>query len=292
MTTGKPAWLKKTINPAAIGEMETLLRSLKLHTVCEGATCPNRGECFKAGTATFMILGDICTRNCRFCAVGKGRPLAPDPEEPRHVADAAEALGLSHIVITSPARDDLPDGGAAHFAASIAMLKSRIPGCTVEVLIPDFQGDADALDTVALAHPDIINHNIETVPSLYAAVRPMARYDRSLELLKRVGEKGIHSKSGLMVGLGETKAAVLAVMDDLSAAGCRMLTIGQYLQPSRDHLPVAAYITPEQFDDYARIAKEKGFLSVASGPFVRSSYHAAEGMRAVSNSASPRAGKD
>jgi lipoic acid synthetase len=279
--TNKPEWLKKRYDPAAVREMEMLLRSLSLNTVCEGANCPNRGECFKAGTATFMILGDICTRNCRFCAVRKGEPEPPDPAEPERVAEAAQKLSLIHIVVTSPARDDLSDGGAAHFAATVTALKRRLPQSTVEVLIPDFRGSADALDTVIGARPEIINHNVETVPSLYATVRPMALYALSIELIRRIGERGdgIYSKSGLMVGLGETREEVLSVMDDLAAAGCDMLTIGQYLKPSQHHLPVIEYIHPEQFEEYKRIAKEKGFRYVASGPLVRSSYNAAEGMR-------------
>lgn len=277
----KPEWLKKRVDPAAIMEMEGMLRSLNLHTVCEGANCPNRGECFKNKTATFMILGDVCTRNCRFCAVCKGRPTPLDPQEPDNVATAAKALGLSHIVVTSVTRDDLPDGGAAHFAQTVRALKEHLPKGTVEVLIPDFRGSLEALQTVIDARPNIINHNIETVPRLYPAVRPMAVYERSLELLQRVKQLdgGIYSKTGIMVGLGETEDEVLAVMDDLIAIGCDLLTIGQYLQPSRDHIEIAEFIHPDQFDAYRRIGLEKGFKYVASGPLVRSSYNAIEGMR-------------
>lgn len=275
----KPEWLKKRIDPVAEAQMEALLRSLSLHTICEDANCPNRSECFKSKTATFMILGDVCTRGCRFCAVTKGAPQTVDPEEPERVALAAEQLGLKHIVVTSVTRDDLPDGGGAHFARTTEALKARLPHCTVEVLIPDFQGSESALQTVIASRPDIINHNIETVPSLYRTVRPQAVYERSLELLRRVKRAGLCSKTGLMVGLGETKEEVLALMDNLVAAGCDMLTIGQYLQPSKQHLPIAEFITPQQFDEYKAIALVKGFKYVASGPFVRSSYQASEGMK-------------
>ena len=276
----KPEWLKKKMDPAAVMEMEGMLRSLNLHTVCEGANCPNRGECFKNRTATFMILGDVCTRNCRFCAVCKGRPTPVDPMEPENIATAARQLGLRHTVITSVTRDDLPDGGAAHFAECIRALKERMPDSTVEVLIPDFRGSLAALQTVMDARPEIINHNIETVPRLYPAVRPMAQYDRSLELLERVKRLGggIYSKTGIMVGLGETEDEVLSAMDDLIAVGCDILTIGQYLQPSREHIAVAEFIHPDQFEKYRRTGLEKGFKYVASGPLVRSSYNAIEGM--------------
>lgn len=277
----KPEWLKKKVNFAAVAEMEKILRSLSLHTVCEGANCPNRGECFKNKTATFMILGENCTRNCRFCAVSKGTPTPLDPNEPENVAIAAKKLGLRHTVVTSVTRDDLPDGGAAHFAKTIRELKKLIPDSTVEVLIPDFQGNLDALRTVIAARPEIINHNVETVPSLYKTVRPMAIYERSLELLERVKRQGngIHSKTGIMVGLGETQDEVLCVMDDLVNIGCDILTIGQYLSPSKQHLEIAEYITPAQFDEYKRLGLEKGFKYIASGPLVRSSYNAIEGMK-------------
>ena len=276
--TRKPQWLKKQFDPVAEGKMTALLRSLSLHTVCEDANCPNRSECFKSKTATFLILGDVCTRGCRYCAVSKGAPFPLDPDEPKHVAEAAETLGLKHIVVTSVTRDDLPDGGADHFARTIAALRERLPQSTLEVLIPDFQGDSDALQCVIDAKPDIINHNVETVPALYPVVRPQANYRRSLELLQRVKHAGLYSKTGFMVGLGETREDVLSLMDDLAAIGCDMLTIGQYLQPSKNHLPVAAFITPEQFDEYKELALAKGIRYVASGPFVRSSYHAAEAM--------------
>lgn len=280
MDTNKPEWLKKKIDLKALTGMQAMLRSLSLHTVCEGADCPNRGECFKAGTATFMILGDTCTRNCRFCAVSKGKPAPPDPDEPEHLADAAQKLNLKHVVVTSVTRDDLPDGGAAHFAAVIKAVRDRVPA-TIEVLIPDFKGGEQALNTVIAAQPDIINHNLETVPSLYSAVRPQAVYGRSLELLKRVKRSGVICKTGIMVGLGETEQEVLSLIDDIAALRCDMLTIGQYLQPSKDHIPVAEYVRPETFEAYKQAALEKGIKYVASAPLVRSSYNAAEGMNAV-----------
>ncbi len=276
--TRKPEWLKKQFDPVAEARMTALLRSLSLHTVCEDANCPNRSECFKSKTATFLILGDVCTRGCRYCAVAKGAPQPLDADEPQRVAEASEQLGLRHIVVTSVTRDDLPDGGADHFARTITALKERLPHSTIEVLIPDFQGSAEALQRVMDAKPDIINHNVETVSSLYPIVRPQADYARSLELLRRVKQAGFYSKTGFMVGLGETQQDVLALLDDLVAAGCDMLTIGQYLQPSKNHLPVVEFITPAQFDEYKEIAMQKGIRFVASGPFVRSSYHAAEAM--------------
>ena len=277
-TMRKPEWLKRKIDPVAEAQMTALLRSLSLHTVCEDANCPNRSECFKSKTATFMILGDVCTRGCRYCAVTKGAPLPLDTDEPQRIAAAAETLGLRHVVITSVTRDDLPDGGAAHFASTIEAIRSRLPQSTIEVLIPDFRGSESALQAVIDARPDILNHNVETVPALYPTVRPQASFARSLELLRRVKQAGLHSKTGFMVGLGETRDEVLSLMDALIGVGCDMLTIGQYLQPSREHLPVSAFITPAQFEEYRQIALEKGFRFVASGPLVRSSYHAAEGM--------------
>lgn len=279
----KPEWLKVKIHTQDILEMEKLLNALSLHTVCEGAACPNIGECFRNKTATFMILGENCTRNCRFCQVtkGKGQPL--DRSEPKNVAKAAKQLGLKHVVVTSVTRDDLQDGGADWFSQTIHHLRKELPTSSVEVLIPDFKGDMAALKTVLAAKPDILNHNIETVPELYREVRPMASFERSLELLRRVKEidPGIYSKTGIMVGLGETKQQVFDVMDELIQAGCDILSIGQYLRPSREHLPIAEYITPEQFDEYRITGLEKGFQYVASGPLVRSSYHAAVGMEAL-----------
>jgi lipoic acid synthetase len=279
--TRKPQWLKKQFDPIAEAQMSALLRSLSLHTVCEDANCPNMSECFRSKTATFLILGDVCTRGCRYCAVAKGAPQPLDLDEPQRVAKAAETLGLRHVVVTSVTRDDLPDGGAAQFARTILALRERLPQSTIEVLIPDFQGSEAALNLVIDARADIINHNIETVLPLYPLVRPQADYARSLTLLAHVKAAGLYSKTGFMVGLGETKQDVITLLDDLAAVNCDMLTIGQYLQPSKTHLPVVAYITPEQFDEYKQIALEKGIRFVASGPFVRSSYHAAEAMASM-----------
>lgn len=279
----KPEWLKKNINIAALSEMEKILGSLSLNTVCSSADCPNRGECSKNRTATFMILGNTCTRNCRFCSVSKGKGEILDKNEPENVAKAAKQLGLKHIVVTSVTRDDLADNGAKHFSETILKLKEYLPDSTIEVLIPDFQGNYDSLKTVVDAKPDIINHNIETVISLYDRVRPMAEYQRSLEMIKRVKQlnPNIFTKSGVMVGLGETKEEISQVMDDLLEVNCDILTIGQYLNPSDEHIPIKEYVTPEQFKLYKQIGLEKGFQYVASGPFVRSSYNAIEGMAAV-----------
>ncbi len=261
--------------------MRGLLAELGLNTVCGGAHCPNQGECYAAGTATFMILGDVCTRHCRFCAVpGTDRPEPPDADEPDKVAQAARRMGLRYVVVTSVTRDDLPDGGADHFARTIRAIRRELPDARVEVLTPDFQGDEASLRTVLDARPDVFNHNVETVPRLYDTVRPQADYRQSLAVLRRAGqlaESGparVFTKSGLMVGLGETDEEVRAVLADLRQAGCDIVTIGQYLAPSRDHLPVARFVEPAQFDAYRRQAMEMGFRAVAAGPFVRSSYHA------------------
>ncbi|HEY8555164.1 MAG TPA: lipoyl synthase, partial [Burkholderiales bacterium] len=254
-----------------------LLRSHKLNTVCEEASCPNIGECFAHGTATFMIMGRLCTRRCPFCDVAHGRPDPLDPDEPENLARAVAAMGLRFVVITSVDRDDLRDGGAAHFVACIEAVRRHAPGTSIEVLVPDFRGRlAVALDTLGRALPDVFNHNLETVPRLYKAARPGADYRHSLELLRQFKERypGIPTKSGLMVGLGETNEEIVEVMRDLRAVGCDMLTIGQYLQPSRHHLPVERYVTPAEFEEFARVGRALGFSSVASGPMVRSSYHA------------------
>lgn len=258
-------------------QVRDLLKGLRLTTVCQGARCPNLCECFAKGTATFMILGDTCTRNCRFCAVPHGPVGPPDPDEPRRLADAAAELNLRHVVVTSVTRDDLPDGGAEQFRETIFALRSRL-GCRVEVLTPDFQGNASAIDRVASVRPDVYNHNVETAARLYPGARPDADYHRSLDLLKRVKSKfpKITTKSGIMVGLGETNEEVLGVLHDLRSVGCDMLTIGQYLQPTPQHLPISRFVTPEEFSDFERRALEMGFRGVASGPFVRSSYHAGE----------------
>jgi lipoic acid synthetase len=283
MQQRKPEWLNKKIDYKAMQEMGQMLRALNLHTVCEGARCPNMGECFRAKTATFMILGDVCTRNCRFCAVHKGKPDMVDIEEPQNLAEAAKTLALKHVVITSVTRDDLYDGGAGQFAACLNELRNELPNATTEVLIPDFKGDENAIQIVIDAKPNIINHNVETVPSLYPKVRPMAKYQRSLDVLNYVKMKNpnIYTKSGIMVGLGETEEEVLNLCKDLRAVNCDMLTIGQYLQPSKQHLDVVEYISPEQFKRYKTLALELGFKYVASDAYVRSSFNAANDFSAV-----------
>ena len=273
----KPPWLKVPFpgGPRYL-RVKGLLRSSGLHTVCEEARCPNIGECFQNGTATFLILGDVCTRACTFCAVTSGRPSGLDAAEPRNVARAASRLGLRHAVVTSVTRDDLPDGGASVFADTIRAIRRLSPGTSVEVLIPDFKGSLEALTTVMAAQPDVLNHNVETVPRLYRSVRPKALYVRSLELLTRAGEVDgrVITKSGLMVGLGEEREELLAVMADLVAAGCHVLTIGQYLQPTPRHRPVARYHHPDEFDELAGEGRRLGLQRVEAGPLVRSSYHA------------------
>jgi len=255
-----------------------ILRGLKLNTVCEEAGCPNIYECFEAKTATFLILGDICTRNCRFCLVGGGKPLPPDPDEPLNVAKAIATLGLNYAVITSATRDDLPDGGAAIFAEVIRETRNLNADCGIEVLIPDFGGNWQALQAVVDAGPDILNHNIETVPRLYPAVRAAARYERSLSLLKVAKERGFkgHTKSGIMVGLGEEKDELIEALADLRHHGCDIVTIGQYLAPSTSHFPIARYYEPAEFEELEAIGKGMGFSHIESGPLVRSSYHARE----------------
>jgi lipoic acid synthetase len=246
-----------------------------LHTVCESARCPNIGECWHRGTATFMILGDVCTRRCTFCAVPQGTAGPPDPEEPARLADAVAQLGLAHTVITSVTRDDLPDQGATQFKLCIEEVKRRVPGCTIEVLIPDFQGNWDALDIVLRARPEVLNHNIETVPRLYRRVRPRAVYRQSLELLQRAARHGgSKTKSGLMLGLGETRDEVLATMDDLRAHGVQILTLGQYLKPREHRIEVERFVHPDEFAEFRDMAYARGFEHCESGPLVRSSYHA------------------
>jgi lipoic acid synthetase len=254
-----------------------LLRAHGLHTVCEEATCPNLGECFSHGTATFMIMGRLCTRRCPFCDVAHGRPLPLDADEPENLARAIAEMKLKFVVITSVDRDDLRDGGAAHFTACIGAVRRHTPATSVEILVPDFRGRMEvALEILGAALPDVFNHNLETVPRLYQAARPGANYRHSLELLRRFKERhaGILTKSGLMVGLGETNEEILEVMRDLRAQGCDLLTVGQYLQPSRHHLPVARFVTPAEFEQFAKAAQAMGFRNAASGPMVRSSYHA------------------
>lgn len=271
----RPDWLKVKI-PQGDGYrgIKALVDAQRLHTVCESARCPNVGECWGAGTATFMILGDICTRSCGFCAVTTGRPEGLDLDEPRRLAAAVKSLGLGHVVITSVNRDELPDGGAAIFAECIERVRRELPSCRIEVLIPDFRGDWDALQAVLDARPDILNHNTETVPRLYSVVRPQARYERTLELLRRAKEQGAFTKSGIMVGIGETDDETRAVMRDLRAVDCDVLTIGQYLQPTKQHLPVHRFVEPRIFTALREEALAMGFRYCESGPLVRSSYHA------------------
>ena len=282
----KPPWLKRRIlSGAAYQEIRGLLQKTHLHTVCQEACCPNLGECFSQGTATFLILGDRCTRNCRFCAVAHGPAEPPDPEEPLRVAKAVDHMKLRYAVVTSVTRDDLKDGGAFVFAETIRKIREKTPGTKVEVLIPDFRGDLQSLKTVLEARPDVLNHNVETVPRLYASVRPGAVYQRSIDLLRSAHQidPSIPTKSGLMLGLGERPEEVQHVLADLLAAGCRILTLGQYLQPSAQHLPVERYVSPQEFEGWRKKALDMGFREVASGPFVRSSYHAHETYQAMSS---------
>jgi lipoic acid synthetase len=274
-----PPWLTKRVpNPDTVREVEAMMRDARLHTVCESARCPNLGECWSKKTATFMILGDICTRNCGFCNIKVGKPLELDAEEPMRVAETARAMGLKHIVVTSVARDELPDEGAGQFAATIRALRQEIPNAIVEVLTPDFKGKRWCIKIVVDAKPDIYNHNIETVERLSPQVRPQAKYRRTLELLQAVKymDSNIHSKSGIMLGLGETRDEVIETLRDLRDAGVSAVTIGQYLRPTMNHLTVREYIHPDVFAEYERIGMEMGFLFVASGPFIRSSYNAIE----------------
>jgi lipoic acid synthetase len=278
----RPEWLKVRLNTTGeYEEVRSMMRRLSLTTVCEEARCPNIHECWaRERTATFMLMGDICTRHCGFCAVGKGLPGVLDPEEPERVAEAAAELSLAHAVVTSVNRDDLPDGGAAHFAETIRAIRRRNPGCTVEVLIPDFCGNWDALDVVLDAAPEILNHNMETVPRLYRRVRPDAAYAQSLELLARADRRrrksgtSMRTKSGMMVGLGESVEELLAALGDLRGVGCDIATIGQYLQPHERRLPIERYYTPEEFDRLRQEGEAMGFFRVEAGPLVRSSYHA------------------
>jgi len=282
MNSRKPEWLRVRVkNGAERKEVEGILKRLSLHTVCEEALCPNLLECFGRKTATFMILGKYCTRNCTFCNVTKNTPETVDKDEPLHVAEAVRDLKLKHVVITSVTRDDLPDGGASHYAAVIGKVRELTPKVVIEVLIPDFTGSYESLKTVIDAHPDILNHNIETVPRLYSEVRPMAIYERSLELLENVKKMStdIYTKSGIMLGLGETQEEVLEVFKDLRNVGCDLLTVGQYLAPSKQHHPVIEYIHPDIFEMYKTKALELGFRYVASGPLVRSSYMADQALK-------------
>jgi lipoyl synthase len=275
----KPQWLRKRLPPLQdLAKVRSILSQIQLHTVCEEARCPNLGECFSRGTATILILGRICTRNCGFCAVEHGIPLSPEEDEPEKVAEAVRQMGLQYVVLTSVTRDDLPDGGASQYAKAIRMIREVDPRIKIEVLIPDFRGDASSLRQVLEASPDVLNHNMETIHRLYPEVRPQADYGRSLDLLQRAKKEVPHltSKSGFMLGLGEEKMEVLHLLQDLRNIECDFVTIGQYLQPRPDRLPVKRYVPPEEFDEYKRTGEAMGFKGIAAGPFVRSSYHASQ----------------
>ncbi|MCW7754437.1 lipoyl synthase [Desulfobotulus sp. H1] len=278
---GKPPWLRTKLPRGPVyGRVSQLLQQGELHTVCQKARCPNQFECFGRGTATFLLLGEHCSRHCRFCNIDAGPLLPPDSEEPKRVAEAAAALGLSHVVLTSVTRDDLEDGGSSAFVATIQALRKVLPHASVEVLIPDFMGCATSLTAVLNAGPDVLNHNMETVRRLYPEVRPEALYERSLELIRRVYARGaMPAKSGIMLGLGEEDGEIEETLKDIYRAGCRMLTIGQYLQPSPAHMEVRRFVPPDVFDFWKTAALSMGFQSVASGPFVRSSYHAGDDFK-------------
>jgi len=273
----KPPWLKRPLPQGpAFSRTQGLLRALRLNTVCDGANCPNRMECYSKNVAAFLILGRVCTRDCAFCDIPPGKPEAVDPDEPPRLAQAAAQLGLAHVVVTSVTRDDLPDGGASHFAAVLDALRRALPHATREALIPDFGGDPDSLDAVLKALPHVLNHNLETVPELYAAVRPQAAYERSLELLARVKQSGkaVLSKSGIMLGLGETPGQIGRVLADLASVGCDIVTMGQYLAPSPRHAPILRYAAPEEFDSWAKRGRALGIKHMHCAPLVRSSYNA------------------
>lgn len=276
----KPEWLKiKLPRGFKASQVVEMLNERHIHTICSSGMCPNRAECWGNGTATFMLCGAVCTRNCRFCNVTGGKPGPLDPQEIEDIVRSVKELKLKHVVITSVTRDDLPDGGARHWAAMIRRLHEECPGVTMEVLIPDMQGRTDLLDIILDEHPDVISHNLETVRRLTPEVRRVATYDRSLQVLKYLADKGANTKSGIMLGLGETQEEVLQAMDDLRAVGCRIMTIGQYLQPSKLHYPVQDYIHPDKFEEYRLKGIEKGFAHIESAPMVRSSYHAEKHIR-------------
>ena len=279
----KPDWLKVRYNQEAVDEVAELMRDLKLNTVCKEANCPNLGECYRKHTATFMILGSVCTRNCRFCNVTTGRPPAAGPGGAHERGKGRKKLNLRHVVLTCSTRDDLPDGGAEQFAKCVRAIRAACPGTTVEALISDMKGNTDALDTVIAAHPEVLNHNVETVRELQSAVRPQARYERSLEVLRYCKEQDptLLTKTGFMVGLGETEEQIDRLMDDILETGCDILTIGQYLQPTPQHYPLARYATPEDFARWKELALAKGFRHVASAPLARSSYKAWEALEDV-----------
>ena len=278
----KPEWLKIRLHRTAeYADVQRIVRDHSLHTICSSGLCPNKAECWSRRTATFMILGEICTRNCRFCATLSGRPLPPDPSEPAKLAESVRLMGLRHVVVTSVTRDDLPDGGAAHWAECVRAIRAENPDVTIELLIPDLDAKPDLLDTVIASGPDIIGHNIETVERLTPVVRSRAKYRTSLETLRCLNRQGVVTKSGLMVGLGESDDEVLQTLHDLRDAGVGIVTLGQYLRPTLEHYPVAAYITPEKFEWYRLRALEMGFSYCASAPLVRSSYMAEEALRSV-----------
>jgi lipoic acid synthetase len=275
----KPPWLKKKLPPLQdLERVRVILKKRELHTVCEEARCPNLGECFSQGTATILILGRICTRDCGFCAVERGMPSSPDEDEPGKVAEAVRQMGLRYVVLTSVTRDDLSDGGASHYAKAIRLIREVHSRIKIEVLIPDFRGQSSSLIQVLDASPDVLNHNMETVHRLYPGVRPRADYARSLHLLRRSKEEAPHltTKSGFMLGLGEERQETLHLLEDLRSVECDFVTIGQYLQPRPERLPVKRYVPPEEFDEYKRIGEAMGFRGIAAGPFIRSSYHASQ----------------
>ncbi len=279
MIQRKPDWLKVPLpNSREFIEVRGLLERMNLHSVCQEARCPNMGECFQSGTATFLILGNTCTRNCRYCNVRHGQPVLTDEREPERIAVAVKALGLRYIVITSVTRDDLPDGGASLFARCVDLLRNEIADCRVEVLIPDLQGNWNALERILASGPHVLNHNVEVVPRLFGELRPRGNYALSLELLQRAGtaDRNVVTKSGFMIGFGETRDEILSLLDDLAAVSCANLTIGQYLQPSAGHWPVEKFYRPEEFEGFRQEALQRGFKNVVSGPLVRSSYHAAK----------------
>ena len=279
----KPDWLKVRYNQEAVSEVAEVMRDMGLNTVCKEANCPNLGECYKKHTATLMILGNICTRNCKFCNVTTGKPFPPDRNEPENVAKAATKLGLRHVVLTCSTRDDLADGGAEHFAKTVNAIMALCPGATVETLISDMKMNTQALDKIIEVHPDVVNHNVETVKELQKQVRPQADYERSLNVLRYFKKKDptLLTKTGFMVGLGETEEQICALLDDILSTGCDILTIGQYLQPTKEHFPLARYATPEDFARYKEIALKKGFRHVASSPLARSSYKAWEVLEGI-----------
>jgi lipoic acid synthetase len=288
-TPRKPPWLKmKMPGGEGYARLLNLVEEKKLHTVCQSAKCPNMGECWAAGTATLMILGDVCTRSCGFCNIATGRPPGLDLDEPRRVGQAVATMGLKYTVITSVNRDELTDGGAAVWAETIRQIRLQAPGVKVEVLIPDFCGDWDALQKVLDQNPEVLNHNIETVPRLYPTVRPQAKYHRSLKLLSISKSRGFVTKTGMMLGLGETESEIDAVLDDLAAIGCDILTLGQYLRPTPEHLPVARWVHPDEFSQWKHRGEARGLRHVESGPLVRSSYHAEKTQLISSSAVDPR----